>query len=80
MESIAIHADRVIAMHEGMVVLDGPPAEVLVSPLLKEIGLDWTRFSKVSELARKRERWAEGRALATTFAEVVDGLEVRNDN
>ncbi|MFW5500295.1 MULTISPECIES: energy-coupling factor ABC transporter ATP-binding protein [unclassified Maridesulfovibrio] len=80
LEGIAIHADRVIAMHEGRVVLDGPPAEVLGSPLLKEIGLDWTRFSKVSELARKRKLWAEGRALATTFAEVIDGLEVRYDN
>ncbi|WP_320174050.1 ABC transporter ATP-binding protein [Maridesulfovibrio sp.] len=80
LESIAIYADRVIAFHEGRIVLDGPPAEVLVSPLIKDIGLDWTRFSKVAELARKRARWAEGRALATTYGEVVEGLEVRNDN
>ncbi|WP_421903607.1 energy-coupling factor ABC transporter ATP-binding protein [Maridesulfovibrio sp.] len=79
-ESLALYADRVIALHEGRVVLDGPPAEVLVSPLLKEIGLDWTRFSKIAELARSRGRWAEERALATTFGEVVEGLEVRNGN
>jgi len=75
MESIALCADRVLALHKGKVVLDGPPAEVLVSPVMKEIGLDWTRFSKVSGLAREYGRWAENRKLATTFREVVEGLD-----
>ncbi|WP_419784502.1 energy-coupling factor ABC transporter ATP-binding protein [Maridesulfovibrio sp.] len=75
MESIALYADRVLALHKGKVVLDGPPAEVLVSPVMKEIGLDWTRFSKVAALAREYGRWAENRKLAATFGEVVEGLD-----
>ena len=84
MESVAFYADRVLALHEGKIVLDGSPAEVLVSPVVKEIGLDWTRFSKVSALARGHGRWAEDRMLATTFSDAVEGLEaaqeVRHDH
>lgn len=74
LESIAKYADRVLALHEGRIVLDGSPAEVLISPQLKKIGLDWTRFSKVAELARRCGYWAEVRTLPTTFSGVVEGL------
>jgi len=37
----AIHADRVIVMEEGKIILDGPPREIFSQvEILKEIGLD----------------------------------------
>ena len=73
-EYIALYADRVIALHKGVIALDGPPAEVLSSPLLPEIGLDWTRFTKVADLARKQGLWRTGRPLSTTHAATCSGL------
>ncbi|NDV22315.1 energy-coupling factor ABC transporter ATP-binding protein [Desulfovibrio sp. JC022] len=74
LENIALCADRVIALHEGEIVLDGLPNEVLASPLLKDIGLDVTRFSKVAELAKVAGCWREEQELATTFDGVLEGL------
>lgn len=76
LESIALHADRVIALHRGRIVLDGPPEEVLTSMKLKDIGLDWNRFTRVAHLAVKNGLWGDGRELATTLKTTVDGLKV----
>ncbi|WP_432734568.1 energy-coupling factor ABC transporter ATP-binding protein [Maridesulfovibrio sp. FT414] len=75
LESIAEHADRVLALHEGAIVMDGTPDEVLSAPLLKDIGLDWTRYTRVSELALKNCLWRNGCGLATTFTQTVRGLD-----
>ncbi len=84
MESIAYYADRVLALHEGRIVLDGPPSEVLISPVVKDIGLDWTRFTKVAGIARDHGCWAEDRKLAVTLSGTVAGLdaaqEIRHDH
>lgn len=77
LEWVALFADRVIALYEGETALDGPPGEVLASALLKEIGLDWTRLTKVAGLARATGVWSQGKSLATTFSETVKGLEGR---
>ena len=74
LEMIAIYANRVIALHNGEKILDGPPAEILVSPILKEIGLDWTRFTMIADLARSKDVWHEGSPLATTLADIISGL------
>jgi energy-coupling factor transporter ATP-binding protein EcfA2 len=74
LESIAMYASRVIALYKGEKILDGPSAEILSSPVLKEIGLNWTRFTKIAELARAHGVWREGKALGTTLADTVSGL------
>ncbi|BCS86864.1 energy-coupling factor ABC transporter ATP-binding protein [Pseudodesulfovibrio sediminis] len=76
LDMVARYADRVLALHQGKLVLDGPPCEVLVDPMIREIGLDWTRYTQVAALAVEHDRWKAGQALATTFSEVVSGLKV----
>ena len=82
LEGVAEHADRVIALHEGRLVLDGTPREVLTSARMKSIGLDWPRCAKVSALARKHGFWPDAsspdgpreRPLAITLTETISGL------
>ena len=74
LESVALFADRVIALHKGKVVLDGLPEEVLTSPLIRDIGLDWTRFTRIGERARERGLWQEETGLPTTLKDTVKGL------
>lgn len=78
LDTIAAYADRVIALHQGACVLDGPPADVLASPVMQKIGLDWTRYTKVAELARRRRLWPADTPLATTLSETARGLESRS--
>lgn len=74
LESVALSADRVIALHKGKAALDGPPGEVLVSPRIREIGLDWTRFTRIGELARERNLWRKETRLPTTLEDTVKEL------
>lgn len=74
LEYIALHADRVVALHNGAIVLDGPPDVVLVSPILQEICLDWTRFTKVAHLAQNHGLWREDEAQPTTLTATLSGL------
>lgn len=73
LENVALFANRVVALHEGRVVMDGPPERVLVSPRIREIGLDWTRFTRTARLAGERGLWNEDRLPATLEA-TVKGL------
>jgi energy-coupling factor transport system ATP-binding protein len=82
MDVMAEHADRVIALHEGRLVMDGTPQEVLTSARMKDIGLDWPRCAKVAALAQKNGLWdcahswdeARERSLPITPAETLKGL------
>jgi energy-coupling factor transport system ATP-binding protein len=67
LDVVAGYADRVVALHGGRVVMDGPPRQVLASHLMPEIGLDWPRCTRVSMLARERGLWSRE----------VSGLDVR---
>ncbi|WP_027186082.1 energy-coupling factor ABC transporter ATP-binding protein [Desulfovibrio inopinatus] len=75
LEWIALYADRVIALHNGKIVLDGAPTEVLSSPLLDKIGLAWTQFTEVSKIARDKNIWSPARPLAITCSQTIDGLD-----
>ncbi len=75
LENIAAFADRVIALDKGTAVLDGPSAEVLASPVMREIGLDWTRYTKVAALARTRHLWPGNAPLPATLSQTIRGLE-----
>jgi len=74
LDLIAEYADRVLAFDRGRLVLDGPPQEVLTSPLIKSIKLDWTRYTQVAELARLKGCWPMERPLAASLSETIDGL------
>lgn len=79
LDLIALHANRVIALDKGRVVLDGPPEKVLISPLLPQIGLDWTRYTKVADLARRQHLWSVDTPLSTTLDDTIDGLTYGED-
>ncbi|WP_319542273.1 ABC transporter ATP-binding protein [uncultured Pseudodesulfovibrio sp.] len=76
MEMVARYADRVLVLHEGKLVMNGPPAEVLVDPRMQEVGLDWTRYTKVAVLAKERQLWKEEHALPVTLSGTLAGLKV----
>ncbi|MCG8531139.1 MAG: energy-coupling factor ABC transporter ATP-binding protein [Desulfovibrionales bacterium] len=78
LDYVARYADRVIAMHDGKIVLDGEPKDVLTSTVLSEIGLEWNRYTKISHLAQKRKMWDTTMPLGATYNDVINGLQ-RND-
>lgn len=75
LDLIAEYADRVIALDQGRVILDGKPEDVLISPLLQEIGLNWTRYTQVAELAKLHGIWPDGRPLSASRSTTIEGLE-----
>ena len=77
LDLIAEYADRVLAFDQGHLVLDGSPREVLTSPLMQNINLDWTRYTQVADLARQKGLWPLDLPLPASLAETVDGLAPR---
>ncbi len=76
LEFIAIYADRVIVLNEGQMVLDGDPSQTLTDPILKKVGMDFIRYTKVAELAEQKDLWNNEISMATTFTETVKGLKI----
>jgi energy-coupling factor transport system ATP-binding protein len=72
-EWIANFADRVIALHEGQILLDGKPSDVLTSDLLVEKGFGISRYTSVARKAREMGLWKKNR-LPVTLDEAVEGF------
>ena len=72
-EWIAQFADRVIAMHEGQVLLEGKPSEVLTSDLLVEKGFGISRYTSVARKAKEMGLWKKEN-LPVTLDEAVEGF------
>jgi energy-coupling factor transport system ATP-binding protein len=72
-EWIAQFADRVVALYEGEVLLEGKPSEVLTSDLLPEKGFGISRYTSVARKAREQGLWAKD-TLPVTLEEAVDGF------
>jgi energy-coupling factor transporter ATP-binding protein EcfA2 len=72
-EWIARFADRVIALHEGQILLEGTPSEVLTSDLLQEKGFGISRYTSVAREAKKRDLWKDEK-LPVTLDEAVKGF------
>ena len=72
-EWIAQFADRVIALKEGQVLLDGGPSEVLTSPLLPENGFGISRYTSAARKAQERGIW-KNEKLPVTLEEAVEGF------
>jgi energy-coupling factor transport system ATP-binding protein len=72
-EWIANFADRVIALHEGQILLDGKPSDVLTSDVLVEKGFGISRYTSVARKAREMGLWKKNR-LPVTLDEAVEGF------
>lgn len=73
MEWIAEFADRVIALHEGQILLEGTPSEVLTSDVLAEKGFGISRYTSVARQAKKSGLWKK-QNLPVTLDEAVEGF------
>ena len=72
-EWIAQFADRVIALKDGQIILDGTPSEVLTSPLLQENGFGISRYTSVARKAKELGLWKKD-DLPVTMDEELDGF------
>jgi energy-coupling factor transport system ATP-binding protein len=75
LEWIARYADRVIALNQGQMLLDGAPGEVLTSPLLHETGIGRLRYTQAAELGQSRGLWPAERALPVTIEQAAAGFQ-----
>jgi energy-coupling factor transport system ATP-binding protein len=74
MERIAQFADRVIALKDGQILLEGKPSEVLTSDLLAENGFGISRYTSTAREARKQGLWKKEN-LPVTLDEAVEGFK-----
>ncbi len=73
-EWVATFADRVVALYEGRILLDGKPGDVLTSEDLLGKGFGISRYTSVAREARKRGLWSPGRPLPVTLDEAAAGF------
>ncbi|MGH2605147.1 MAG: energy-coupling factor ABC transporter ATP-binding protein, partial [Anaerolineales bacterium] len=71
LEWIAAHADRAVVLHEGRLVADGPPAEILTQPEAEGFGLRRTRYSQAAEAARDRGWLPARQPLPATLSQAI---------
>jgi energy-coupling factor transport system ATP-binding protein len=74
LEWIAEFADRVIALHEGKILLDGSPNQVLTSPPMLEIGAGESRYTMVARQATREMIWPSEFPLPVTLNDAVAGF------
>ena len=74
-EWIAQFADRVIALKDGAILLDGTPPDVLTSSILEQSGFGISRYTSVARKARELGFWKTGR-LPVTLDEAVEGFSL----
>jgi len=73
-EWIANFADRVVAIYEGQIILDGKPSDVLTSDLLVENGFGVSRYTSVARKAKELGLWKKDN-LPVTLDEAVGGFQ-----
>jgi len=74
MEWIAQFADRVIALKDGQILLEGNPSEVLTSDLIAENGFGVSRYTSTAREAQKTGLWKKDK-LPVTLDEAVEGFK-----
>jgi energy-coupling factor transporter ATP-binding protein EcfA2 len=74
-EWIAQFADRVVALYEGKVLMDGKPREVLTSNELLSKGFGHSRYTSAAREAAHRGLWPQDRELPVTLDEAVAGFK-----
>jgi energy-coupling factor transport system ATP-binding protein len=73
-EWIAQFADRVIALKDGEILLEGTPSEVLTSDVLAENGFGISRYTSAAREAKKQGLWKKEK-LPVTLDEAVEGFK-----
>ena len=73
-EWIAEFADRVIALKDGSILLEGKPNEVLTSDVLAENGFGISRYTSTAREAKKQGLWKKEN-LPVTLDEAVEGFK-----
>jgi energy-coupling factor transporter ATP-binding protein EcfA2 len=73
-EWIAQYADRVIALYEGQILMQGGPREVLTSDPLDDKGFGISRYTSVARAARQEGLWPSSKPLPATLNEAVEGF------
>ena len=72
-EWIANFADRVVALYEGQILLEGKPQEVLASDLLPGKGFGISRYTSVARRAREMRLWKRDK-LPVTLEAAAEGF------
>lgn len=79
-EWIAAFADRVIALDQGEIILEGSPREVLTSPVLEKTGFALSRYTSAASRAREQQLWPESVPLPVTLDEAIEGFSrIKNE-
>jgi energy-coupling factor transport system ATP-binding protein len=73
-EWIAHFADRVIALKEGQILMEGTPSEVLTSDVLVENGFGVSRYTSVAREAKEQGLWKKEKLPVTLF-EAMEGFK-----
>jgi energy-coupling factor transport system ATP-binding protein len=73
-EWIAAFADRVIALFDGEVLLEGTPGDVLTSPELIKRGFGLSRYTQVAQEAARQNLWPADQRLPVTLDEAAEGF------
>ena len=73
-EWVAQFADRVVALYEGRVLMNGKPREVLTSNLLLDKGFGLSRYTSAARAAARVGFWPKSRALPVTLDEAIRGF------
>lgn len=73
-EWIAHFADRVIALKEGRILMEGTPGGVLTSDTLIENGFGVSRYTSVAREAKRQGLWKKEK-LPVTLDEAVEGFK-----
>ncbi len=73
-EWIAEFADRVVALHDGEILLEGTPGDVLTHPSLPAKNFGLSRYTQTARSAAENGLWPKGRRLPVTLNEAVEGF------
>lgn len=74
MEWIAQFADRVIALAEGQIVLDGTARAVLTVPQIESLGIGVPRYTLAARRAQEIGMWQRDLELPATLEQAVAGF------
>lgn len=72
LEWVATFADRVLVLHKGKLVADGPPTEVLSSLTLTRYGLEPTRYTQAARAAQAAGWRTDETTLPVTLEQAVE--------
>lgn len=72
LERLANFVDRVIVLHDGRIIDDGVPREVLTSKYIGEYGVPQTRYTRAARLASELGKAPRDRRLPVTLEQAVE--------